>query len=511
MNPDPSTQPERPSRSSSSAERSPLPSESLPPNPSSPLSRLSPEALSRLEELTRPRLTRYVPTTPTAKQAAFLYLPCLEAFYGGAAGGGKSESLLAAALAYVDVPGYTALLLRRTYQDLALPGALMDRAKSWLLDTPASWLAKEHAWRFPTVDPKRPARLVFGYCEDDGDLDRYASAEFQYIGLDELTQFTERQYRFFFSRLRKPAEGPLAAVPIRIRSASNPGNVGHDWVRSRFIVNGRASGRVFVPANFRDNRHVSKEYSIALDELDPVMRARLRDGDWDVEEVGEFFSRAWIRSFRIHGDTYVLRIPPTAPGQPATWKTVPIADCLRIAVVDLAISLKPTADFTVISTFAITPDREILHVDQFRKRCEKAEQLRMLAATIRRNRCAFGLVETVAYQMAFLQDAQRAGLPVREVVPDTKKESRWLNAATYVKGGRYYVLEDAPWREDLETELVRVNPKQGHDDQADALAYGCAHLSDAGSARVATSNENRKGRAPTRKRLESFRNRERTW
>ena len=54
-------------------------------------------------------------------------LTCLEALYGGAAGGGKSDALLDAALMFVDVPGYASILFRRTYKDLALPEAIMDR------------------------------------------------------------------------------------------------------------------------------------------------------------------------------------------------------------------------------------------------------------------------------------------------------------------------------------------------------------------------------------------------
>lgn len=455
--------------------------------------------------VTRPRLTRYVPTTPTPKQSAFLWLSILEAFYGGAAGGGKSEALLSAALQYVDVPGYTALLLRRTYQDLALPGALMDRAKTWLLETPATYRAKDHAWEFPTSDPRRPARLVFGYCEDDRDLDRYASAEFQFVGVDELTQFTERQYVFFFSRLRKPAVGPLAHVPLRMRSASNPGNIGHAWVKRRMIREGRERGRVFIPATSRDNEHVGSDYHLALAELDPVRRRQLQDGDWDVEDSGEFFNRAWIRTFRQHGDAYVLTAPQL-PGEDRPREKVVLAkDCLRFSTVDLAISLKATADYTVISTFALTPDRELLHLDQFRRRVEKPEQLDAFRGILRRHRCSFGLVESVAYQASFVQDALREGLPARMVTPDTKKEARWLNAGTYMKAGRYYVEESARWREDLETELVHVNPKAGHDDQADALAYGFAYLSDSGHAAAATSTDDRPERKTPRRRIGSFR------
>ena len=55
-------------------------------------------------------LTRWIPHTPTAKQQLFLECEAKEAFYGGAAGGGKTDALLMAALAHVDVPGYAALL-----------------------------------------------------------------------------------------------------------------------------------------------------------------------------------------------------------------------------------------------------------------------------------------------------------------------------------------------------------------------------------------------------------------
>ena len=85
-----------------------------------------------------PKLTKYIPHKPTVKQAAFLLLPHIEAFYGGEPGGGKSDALLMGALQYVDVPGYAAILFRRTFQDLALPGALMDRSKDWLMNTDVS-------------------------------------------------------------------------------------------------------------------------------------------------------------------------------------------------------------------------------------------------------------------------------------------------------------------------------------------------------------------------------------
>jgi predicted phage terminase large subunit-like protein len=430
-------------------------------------------------------LTRYIPHNPQPKQAAFLLLRCLEALYGGAAGGGKSDALLMAALQYVDVPGYSALLLRRTYPELKLPGGLLDRAKGWLRSTPARYVAQDHSFLFPTSDPAKPARLTFGYCQDDRDLERYASAEFQFVGIDEATQFTERQFRFFFSRLRKGIGlGATVGVdvPLRLRAASNPGGVGHDWIRARFVRADAASGRVFIPATYTDNRFLDPSYLASLERLDPVLRARLLEGDWDVEESGDFFHRKWIRTFWTEGGEYVLQQPS---GQN---RRVPVSACLRFATVDLAASRKVTADYTVISTFARTPENELLHLGQIRDRMEKADQVAALWRALTAHNFAYALVEAVAYQLTFVQDGLRAGLPVREVKPDGNKRARFTQAATFLMGGRYYVLDTAPWREALETELVRVDGSDRvHDDQADALAYATAHISSAGIASASVS------------------------
>jgi predicted phage terminase large subunit-like protein len=231
---------------------------------------------------------RYVPHAPTDHQAAFLCLEHLEALYGGAAGGGKSDALLMAALEYVHVPGYAALLFRRTYKDLALPEALMDRADQWLRGGDAHWNGMEKRWEFPAG-----STLSFGYLEHEADKFRYQGAAFQFIGFDELTQFTESQYRYLFSRLRR-LRG--SEVPLRMRAASNPGGEGHEWVRARFIDGGRADGRVFIPAKLDDNPHVDRaEYERSLAQLDPVTREQLRHGNWDVRAQGPMFDRGWFK------------------------------------------------------------------------------------------------------------------------------------------------------------------------------------------------------------------------
>lgn len=208
--------------------------------------------------------------------------------YGGAGGGGKTVALLTRALQFVEVPGYSALLLRRTYPDLALPKALMDLSHKWLDDTDAKWDRINHTWTFPSS-----ARLVFGYCEHEGDEQRYRSAEFQLIGVDEVTEWLESQYTFLFSRLRRPRDMP---VPLGMRSATNPGGEGHEWVKQRFIVEGKLYGRVFIPAKLCDNAEIDQaSYRKSLSNLDPVRRAQILDGNWDVNPEGNKFQRGWFK------------------------------------------------------------------------------------------------------------------------------------------------------------------------------------------------------------------------
>lgn len=255
------------------------------------IQKMTDHEIAKLRKKLTPRTNRFIITEPTAKQTIFLLLQdTLEVMYGGAAGGGKSEALLTAAAQYVDVPGYAALILRRSYRDLALPGALMDRAMTWWRNTEAHWDGTNYRWTFPSG-----AKIQFGYLEHEGDETRYQSAEFQRILFDELTQFSQAQYTYMFSRIRR-LRG--SEIPVGMRSASNPGGVGHLWVKKRWgLPDGRthSNNRIFVPARLEDNPHLDQDtYELSFLELSEVTRAQLRYGDWTAQNLGGQFDPAWF-------------------------------------------------------------------------------------------------------------------------------------------------------------------------------------------------------------------------
>ena len=202
------------------------------------------------------------------------------------AGGGKSDALLMSSLQYIDekfIPEgedkqvYDALILRQTLDDLEMPNAILDRAKQWLLPFEDTGLLTyrdiKKQFRFNTG-----ATLTFRYLAHNNDVTKYQGSELQFVGYDELTQFNEYQYTYLHSRLRKTDDNP---IPVRMRSASNPGGVGHDWVKRRFIK--KDSPCLFIPSSYTENPHLNQEeYGKQLDKLDELTKQQLKYGNWDI-------------------------------------------------------------------------------------------------------------------------------------------------------------------------------------------------------------------------------------
>jgi phage terminase large subunit-like protein len=201
------------------------------------------------------------------------------------------------ALQYVDVPGYAALLLRRVYPQLIRSDGLIPRSQEWLAGTDAKWNAEHKFWTFPSG-----ARVEFGHLQHTGDIYNYQGPAYQFVGFDELTQFLELMYKYLFSRQRRPVDpsDPLSRVPLRSRSAGNPGGIGHEWVKNRFNIPDDKGvchnpGRPFIPAKLTDNPHLDHDsYIEGLKELDPITREQLLNGDWSARHLGGMFKREWF-------------------------------------------------------------------------------------------------------------------------------------------------------------------------------------------------------------------------
>jgi len=232
---------------------------------------------------------------PQGKQEAFMRRPEYECLYGGAAGGGKSDALLAEALRQVHVPHYRAIILRKTYPQLS---ELIDRSRA--IYQPAFPRARynqtEHFWQFPSR-----AKIYFGSMQHTKDRINYQGKRYDFIAFDELTHFTWDEYSYMFSRNRPSGPG----TRVYIRATTNPGGVGHGWVKSRFILpsppltpiwddyqlvgaDGKAiqlkRNRVFVPATVFDNQRLLDNdpmYLANLAMMPEAERNALLYGSWD--------------------------------------------------------------------------------------------------------------------------------------------------------------------------------------------------------------------------------------
>lgn len=234
-----------------------------------------------------------------------------EVLYGGAAGGGKSAAIVGDAFKNaVKYEGINILILRRTLGELE--GSIILKMLEWYPREICKYNSSKHVWEF-NIPGRATSRIWCGYCEQENDVYRYQGKEFEIIYMDEATHFTESQFKYLKSRNRTANQTAIkAGLRPHMKLTTNPGGVGHVWVKKRFIDVGEweqthdvqeidddgnpvflkgkpvTSRRIFIPAKLSDNQYIDEDYEAKLMTMEEKLRRQLLEGDWDAIE-GQFF------------------------------------------------------------------------------------------------------------------------------------------------------------------------------------------------------------------------------
>lgn len=311
------------------------------------------------------------------------------------------------------------------------------------------------------------------------------STEFHFIGLEELTLFAEDQYTFLFRSLRKLENSP---IPLRMWSSTNPTGTGMEWVKRRFRIIwdedvqewvGTHPTRKIIQSYARDNPSLSKDYIYSLNELDPITRAQLRDGDWSTGAMSRFkpwyFKDRWITRGKYfsalssrkswHRDTCEIFFSVDPAG---TQRSMPGG---------LVFQQNRQPCWSVIGVWARTPDNYLLLLDIVRKQCEIPEMIHWLTKAARVYKPSRIICERNGMGIGVTQIAAMLGLPINPVWTSVDKINNASDAMIRAERQTIILPEDAPWLDDFESEVLNwMGAPNEVDDQVDVLANAAKYV-----------------------------------
>lgn len=234
---------------------------------------------------------------PTPKQMIFHTTDADEVLFGGAAGGGKSHCIVMDAfMRTCKYPGSKACIFRRTFPELE--STVIQTALRVYPKELYKYNASKHEMRLFNGSVIR-----FCHCASMADMYQYQGEEIQFLYFDELTHFEKQVYDYIRTRLRARIE--LGVKPLT-RSSSNPGGIGHGWVKNRFVDAGPYLSKIrhevysealdeksvtisqYIPSLATENPHITKDYLFELERKPKALRDALLYGHWDAFE-GQVF------------------------------------------------------------------------------------------------------------------------------------------------------------------------------------------------------------------------------
>lgn len=460
-----------------------------------------------LRELVRRLVTKEVDgwAPQPGPQLAALLCPAYELLYGGAAGGGKTDYTLADhlrdALIY---PFYKGVIFRRTYPEL---GEVVERAR-WFFPTGCPDVTERdggHEWRFPLG-----GRLLLRHLNDYKAATAHKSAEYTKVSFEELTTFELRQYLYLHTRARSSK-----GVPISIRSTTNPGGIGHEFVFARWgpwldpdYLDGRgnplhaepgeilwfipgpkgediwvpagtpnALSRTFIPAKLSDNKILvaaDKTYEVRLDSQDPLTKEQLKNGNWLAKPSPKtYFNRIYAP---------IVESSPSLGRRARGW--------------DRAATEQPTAeypdpDFTASLKLSWVESEGLFYIEHASKeRLGPGGVKQTIIATTKNDGISCEAVIPTDPSSAGILEAHDHMKSLKGYVVNTSSESgskvvrakvvsaRWFPAP----GSSYglFRIVRGPWNEALLSELEMFPTKGIHDDLVDALSSAYRVLADGG-------------------------------